>query len=363
MPGPPRGGPLERWGGSSIRLRASAVCAFVLLLNVAAGIWTLTAFGSDSVLLGMASLVYGLGLRHALDADHIAAIDNVTRKLMQEKKKPAGVGLFFALGHSLVVILVTLGVAVAASPLGGLQAYAGIGRAIGTAVSSLFLIVIAALNGAILLSTWKAYRGLKRGSMSPECGYSPARRRHGFLARLFGPLLGLISSSWQMMGLGFVFGLGFDTATEIAMFTLSAGQAAQGLPIGSILLFPVVFAAGMALVDTADSLMMVGAYNWGLENPARKLVYNIAITSVSVLVALLIGAIQLSSLIVGDIEGAGPVAGAVRFLGDNSYGIGIAIVALFGAVWAASRFASRSQGDTALGTSHFISLRVDDGPQ
>jgi high-affinity nickel-transport protein len=356
-----RSGPLERWSGSSLRLRSIAVCGLVLLLNVAAWIGALAAFGSDSVLLGMALLVYGLGLRHALDADHIAAIDNVTRKLMHETKKPVGVGLFFALGHSLIVILVTLGVAFAASPLGGLQAYAGIGRTVGTILSSLFLIVIAALNGAILLSTWKAYRGLRHGAR--KSGGDAVAQPNGPLTRLFRPLFGLVSSSWQMMGLGVVFGLSFDTATEIAMFTISAGQAAKGLALGSILLFPLIFAAGMALVDTADSLMMVGAYNWGLENPARKLLYNMAITSISILVALVIGAIQFSSLLVGDDEASGPLAGAVRLFSANSWEIGMVIVVIFATAWTASRFAFRTQERTALVTSNGISLPAGGGSQ
>lgn len=320
---------------AGFRLRLSAVVALVAALNVGGWIWALAAFEGQPVLLGIAFLVYGLGLRHAVDADHIAAIDNVTRKLMQEHQRPVFVGFFFAVGHSAVVIIVTIAIAKAASKLDAFDAYRGVGAIISTAISAFFLLAIAALNGAIFVSVLKAWRRLRCGQASNIDDLN-VLLSGGIVTRCLRPLFRMISQSWHMMPLGFLFGLGFDTATEVAMFSLSAAQASKGAAIETILVFPLLFAAGMALVDTADGVVMLGAYEWALLNPIRKVYYNMTITLISVLVALLIGGIQLVSLIGEAMPLEGILWQAVGILGANFNAIGLVVVALFLTSWGAS---------------------------
>jgi high-affinity nickel-transport protein len=222
----------------------------------------LLVFRSHPVLLGTALLAYGFGLRHAVDADHIAAIDNVTRKLMQEGKRPVSVGFFFALGHSLVVVLVAAAVAATTTALAGsFKNWEGIGSVVGTLVSTFFLFTIAAMNLVIPVGVWRRFRHVRRGGAFAAGDFDLLLNDRGFLARLFRPLFRLITQSWHMFALGFLFGLGFDTATEVALLGISATQAAQGLSIWSIMVFPALFTAGMSLVDTTDGMLMLGAYN------------------------------------------------------------------------------------------------------
>ena len=191
------------------------------------------------MLLGTAVLAYGFGLRHAVDADHIAAIDNVTRKLMQEGKRPVSVGFFFALGHSAVVILATAGIAVTATALASrFDAFRDAGGIVGTLVSTLFLFIIAAMNVAILVGVWRAFSHVRRGGAYSAEDFDLLLNSRGLLARLFRPAFRLVASSWHMFPLGFLFGLGFDTATEVALLGISATQAAQGMSIWSIMMFP-----------------------------------------------------------------------------------------------------------------------------
>ncbi len=309
----------------------------LIVVNIGAWGWALAVFRDHPVLLGTALLAYSFGLRHAVDADHIAAIDNVTRKLMQEGKRPISVGLWFSAGHSAVVILVALAIAVTTTALAArFEALRNIGGIIGTSVSTLFLFAIAAMNVVILLGICKTFRHVRRGGAFETEDFDILLNSRGLLARLFRPLFRLVTRSWHMLPLGFVFGLGFDTATEVALLGISATQAGQGMSIWSIMVFPVLFAAGMSLIDTTDGVLMLGAYNWAFIKPMRKLYYNLVITAVSVLVAVLIGGIEGLGLIGDQLGLEGWFWDGIGTLNENFNGLGFVIVGVFILAWVAS---------------------------
>lgn len=264
-----------------LKARLVTIYCVLTVLNIGAWIWAFIAFHNKPALLGVALVIYGLGLRHAVDADHIAAVDNITRKLMQDNQRPVSVGFFFAMGHSAIVVIVAAAVAGAASLLGSFQSFQDIGGTISTGISALFLLAIAAMNIMIFLSIYKSYRRVRAGGAYVEEDLDLLLNNRGFLARIFRPMFRLVTQSWHMFPLGFLFGLGFDTATEVATFGVSATQAARGVSFEAILVFPVLFAAGMSLVDTTDGVMMLGAYDWAFVKPIRKLYYNMTITLVS----------------------------------------------------------------------------------
>ncbi len=320
----------------SFRSRIVAIYGFLLIANLAAWIWAWIAFAHQPVLIGTAVLAYSLGLRHAIDADHIAAIDNVTRKLMQEGKRPVAVGFFFALGHSTVVVLASLAVAFTANALSDeLVSYRAIGGVVGTSASALFLFIIAIANLVVLRGVYRAFRLAERGDVVSEEDVDALLQQRGWLARLFRPLFRFVSQSWQLFPIGLLFALGFETASEIGLFGLSA-QASNAVSSWSILIFPALFAAGMTLVDTTDGVLMLGAYGWAYRNPMRKLFYNLTITSVSVLVALVVGGIETLGLIGAQFELRGGFWDAISELNDNFGALGYGIVALFVVSWAVS---------------------------
>jgi high-affinity nickel-transport protein len=325
---------------TTLKARVLAMSLGLVLLNAGAWLWTLIAFRGEPALLGVALVVYGLGLRHAVDADHIAAIDNVTRKLMQMGDRPVAVGFFFAIGHSAVVIIVTALVAGAATFAGRFNSFKQIGDVFGPAVSALFLFAIAAMNIVIFVSIYRSFRRLRRGGPYIEDNIDLLLDGRGFLARIFRPLFGLVTKSWHMLLLGFLFGLGFDTATEVAMFGLSAAQAAKAMPLTDILAFPALFAAGMSLVDTTDGMLMLGAYAWAFVKPVRKLYYNLSITFISIVVALVVGGIEVFGLIADHLtlkEGVlGRLWSGISALNDHFNALGFAIIGLFLAAWAIS---------------------------
>ena len=294
-------------------------------------------FRDQPVLLGTALLAYGFGLRHAVDADHIAAIDNATRKLMQAGKRPVGVGLFFAMGHSTIVILAAAGVAGTATALAGsFDGFKAVGSVISTSVSALFLFAIAAANLIILRGVWRTFQHVRKGGRYVEEDFDLLLNSRGLLARLFRPLFRLISESWHMYPLGLLFGLGFDTATEVALLGISATAATKGMSIWSIMLFPALFAAGMSLIDTTDGILMLGAYDWAFIKPLRKLYYNLTITLVSVVVAVLIGGIETLGLMGDQFALKGAFWDGVGALNGNFTALGFAIVGLFIAAWVGS---------------------------
>jgi high-affinity nickel-transport protein len=322
---------------SGVGRRVLALYAVLLAANLAAWVWALAAFRHFPLLLGTAFLSYGLGLRHAIDADHIAAIDNVTRKLMQDGKRPVGVGFFFSLGHSTVVVLASLAIAATAMALNGpLQAFHAVGGVIGTLVSAVFLLVIAVMNLVILVTVYRTFRRVLREGRYIEEDLDALLAGGGVLARIVGPLFVRIRRSWQMYPLGFLFGLGFDTATEIGVLGISAAEAARGMSLWSILVFPALFTAGMSLVDTTDSVLMLGAYGWAFTTPIRKLYYNMTITFVSVVVALLVGGIEALGLIGGRFGLGGRFWDAVARLNHNFGSIGYLIVGIFAFSWLVS---------------------------
>jgi high-affinity nickel-transport protein len=320
-----------------IRTRLLGIDCLLIAFNLLAWLWALTAFRHHPLLLGTALLAYGFGLRHAVDADHIAAIDNVTRKLMQEQKRPVTVGFFFSIGHSSVVVLASIGVALAAQAMSGrFSEYQAIGGIIGTSVSALFLFAIALMNAFILKAIIKAWRKVRNGGAYHDDDFDLLLADRGFLARMFRPMFRLITRSWHMYPLGFLFGLGFDTATEVGLLGISATQAAHGLSPWAIMVFPALFSAGMSLVDTLDGHMMLGAYGWAYMKPIRKIYYNLSITLVSVLVAVLIGSIEALGLIGDEMHLSGTFWTWMASLNDQFGTLGYLIIGIFALSWLGS---------------------------
>ncbi len=321
----------------ALRARIAGIYAVLFVFNAAAWLWAVLAFRHFPVLLGTALLAYSFGLRHAVDADHIAAIDNVTRKLMQEGKRPVAVGFMFSLGHSTVVLLGATAIAGATLVLQHrMDSFRIVGGFIGTLVSAFFLFGIAIVNLIVLWSVWSVFSRVRRGEPYVDEDLDLLLSGRGFLARLFRPMFRVIRRSWHMYPLGFLFGLGFDTATEIGVLGISAAEAAKGLSFWSILVFPVLFAAGMSLIDATDNILMLGAYGWAFVKPVRKLYYNITITSVSVLVALVVGGIEALGLLAGHFHFSGKFWALVAELNDNFGALGYCILALFALSWIVS---------------------------
>ncbi len=326
-----------------MRDRIAGIYAILIGLNAIAWGCAFAAFHDRPVLLGTALLAYAFGLRHAVDADHIAAIDNVTRKLMQDGKRPVGVGLFFSLGHSTVVFLLCIAIVMAA-PWMELGTAKEIGGVIGTTVSALFLFSIASANIFILISLCRTFVAVRRGGRLVEDDLDALLAKRGILARWANAVFRLITNSWQMYPLGFLFGLGFDTATEIGLLGVSAAQVAQGQFIWTILVFPALFTAGMALVDTTDSILMLGAYGWAFIKPIRKLYYNITMTFISVVVALLVGGVELLGLVEDKFALNGAFWDFIGKPNDNFGMIGFLIIGLFLLSWAISAIVYEIRG-------------------
>jgi high-affinity nickel-transport protein len=319
------------------RKRIAFMYAFLAAFNVGAWIWALLAFRNYPVLLGTSLVAYTFGLRHAVDADHIAAIDNVTRKLMQQGKRPVSVGFFFSLGHSTIVFGLSIAIALTSIALKDRFDYLeSVGGIVGTLVSAFFLIAIAIANILILISVYHTFRHVKNGGAYVDEDLNLILAKRGFFGRIFRNLFRLVNHSWQMYPVGFLFGLGFDTATEVGLLGISAAAAAKGLPIWSILVFPTLFTAGMALVDSTDSILMLGAYGWAFVKPIRKLYYNMTITFVSIVVALLIGGIEALGLFGDEMGWKGSFWGVMDSLNDNFGTIGFLIIAIFVVSWIAS---------------------------
>jgi nickel/cobalt transporter (NiCoT) family protein len=320
------------------RRRLGGFFGVILLLHVAGWGALLTYGVGHPAFLGLGGLAYTFGLRHAFDADHIAAIDNTTRKLLQQRRRPVGVGFFFSLGHSTVVFLIALllGLAIkslVASVVDETGELKSIGGLVGTSVSGVFLVLIGILNLVILLDILRVYRRMRRGEYTQE-SLSDELTTGGLMTRVFSRLFKVVSQSWHMYPIGFLFGLGFDTASEVALLAVSAGAAAQGLPFLAIVSLPVIFAAGMSLMDTADGAFMAKAYAWAFTNPIRKVFYNLTVTSLSVFVALFVGLVELSQLLIGQLGLRGAVVDVVGAL--NFGNMGFVIVGAFVVTWVAA---------------------------
>jgi nickel/cobalt transporter (NiCoT) family protein len=319
------------------RARLGAFFGGVGLLHIAGWGLLLVYAAQHPAFLALGGLAYTFGLRHAFDADHISAIDNTTRKLLQDGRKPVGVGFFFSLGHSTVVFLIAcaLGLAVkwiVEGVIGGGGTLKSVGGAVGTLVSGAFLIGIGIMNLVILLDIVRVYRRMKNGEYDRQ-SLEDVLTTGGLMTRIFGRLFRVIRSSWQMYPIGFLFGLGFDTASEVALLAISAGAAAKGIPFLAVISLPLIFAAGMSLMDTVDGAFMSKAYSWAFASPVRKVFYNLTVTSLSVFVALFVGVVELAQILVQLLKLKGGIFDAVanfNFIGSAGY----VIVAAFVVAWA-----------------------------
>jgi nickel/cobalt transporter (NiCoT) family protein len=337
--------PILAQGRGGVHSRIIGLFLLLGTCNLGAWIWALIGFRGFPMLLGTALLAWTFGLRHAVDADHIAAIDNVTRKLMQAGQRPVAVGFFFSCGHSTIVVLASIAVAATATAFKDQIAQChAVGGVIGTGLSALFLLLIALVNIVILARTYRRFAEVTAGRRTGAEDLDEVPSQGGPLARLFRPAFRLITRSWHMYPLGFLFGLGFDTATEIGLLGISAAEASKGLPIWSILVFPALFTAGMALIDSLDSVLMLGAYGWAFVRPLRKLYYNMTITFVSVVVALIVGGIEALGLIGDQLSLQGSFWDAVGALNDNFGNIGFLIIGIFVLSWLVSAIVYRARG-------------------
>jgi high-affinity nickel-transport protein len=334
-------------GGLNGPARRRGVSLLLGLLAVNLMVWLLAfaVFRDNATLMGTALLAYGFGLRHAVDADHIAAIDNVTRKLMQQGKTPLAVGAFFSLGHSTIVVLASAAIAATAMMFSRKMGwFHDTGGLIGTLVSSLFLLTVAFINLMVLISVWRTFRQVKAGALDPHQSLDVLMNNGGLLARFFRPLFNLVNRSWHMYLVGFLFGLGFDTATEVGLLGISAASAGQGMNLWSIMLFPALFAAGMVLIDSIDNFVMVGAYGWAFSKPIRKLYYNMTITAASVIIAVFIGGIEALGLIADKLVLSGPLWDQVAHLNDHLGEMGYWVIAMFILCWLVSVVNYRLRG-------------------
>ena len=313
--------------------RLIGIYTLLLAGNIGAWLWAYTLFRGSTVLMGTATLAYVLGLRHAVDADHIAAIDNVTRKLVQQGKDPIAVGLYFSLGHSTVVALACGAIAATTANLYlRFSAVRAIGGLVGTGLSASILFLLALANIVTLVSVWRAFRTRSGGD---------ADTPGGLLSRILRPLVAVVAAPWQMYPLGFLFGLGFDTASEVSLLGVSASAATHAASVWTVMVFPALFTAGMALIDTTDGLLMKSAYGWALINPQRKLAYNFAVTLISVLVALIVGGLEALDLIATRFAIPGAFWRGVRDLNDHFGAIGCAVTAALLGCWILSSLLSR----------------------
>jgi high-affinity nickel-transport protein len=317
------------------RLRLGGFIGAVALLHVL-GWGALLYYGAGHpAFIGLGALAYTFGLRHAFDADHISAIDNTTRKLLQQGEKPVGVGFFFSLGHSTVVVVIALALALAVktivqSVIDGSSELHSVGGLIGTTVSGVFLLAIGVINLLVLLDVVRVFGRMRRGH------YDRDALRHelvagGIFTRLFGRLFMFVGASWHMYPIGILFGLGFDTATEVALLGISAGAASRDLPFVAVLSLPLLFTAGMSLMDTADGAFMSKAYAWAFANPIRKVFYNLTITSLSVFVALFVGVFQVVALMSSMVDLQGPLWDVLGNLDFET--LGFVIVGAFVVTW------------------------------
>jgi high-affinity nickel-transport protein len=317
------------------RVRLAASYGVVALIHVAGWGALLTYGVGHPAFLGLGGLAYTFGLRHAFDADHIAAIDNTTRKLLQEKQKPVSVGLWFSLGHCTVVLLIALALGFAAHALvnsvvsdgGQLKSVGGL---VGTSVSGFFLVMIGIVNLVVLLDIFRVYRKMRLGEYD-RAGLTEDLIAGGFMTRFFGRLFRIVTQSWHMYPIGFLFGLGFDTASEVAFLAIAAGAASQGIPFLAVVSLPLIFAAGMTLMDTTDGAFMAKAYTWAFSNPIRKVFYNLTITGLSVFVALFVGVVELLQILAQTANLSGGFWDLVR--GLSFANMGYFIVAAFVATW------------------------------
>ncbi|MFO1312314.1 MAG: HoxN/HupN/NixA family nickel/cobalt transporter [Burkholderiales bacterium] len=346
--------------------RLAGFYGVIALLHVAGWGLYLHYAADHPALVGLGFVAYMFGLRHAFDADHIAAIDDTVRFLLQKGKRPLGVGFFFSLGHSTVVLVLAVAVAVAAAAVTSrIPAMKDVGSLIGATVSGSFLLLIGILNLFVLLGIMGVWRKARTGAHSHQ-HLDDLLAQRGLMNRLFGGRLSrAIEHSWQLYPLGLLFGLGFDTASEVALMAMTAGAAAGNLPIPAVLCLPILFAAGMSIMDTTDGVLMTKAYDWALTNPLRKIFYNMVTTGLSVLVALVIGGIELLQVLIRLLDLRSPF---FDFVAGLDFGVlGYVIVGLFLLAWglsvAAWKFGRLETRYVAPGAMHAHAHRHPDGTE
>ncbi len=330
-------------GCPRIKLKVEGMFILLVGINLFLWIFAFILFERHSGMLSVCLLAWTFGLRHAVDADHIAAIDNVTRKLMNDGQRPVGVGFFFSLGHSTIVVCLSVAIIFGAEYVHGhyptLEEFGGV---FGTLVSGAFLYLIAAINLLVFLNVYRLFRKIQRGGSIDEQAMDEEMEKRGLYARILRPLMRIVRHSWQMYPIGFLFGLGFDTATEVGLLGISATQASAGMPVWYILMFPALFTAGMCLVDTADGILMLGAYGWAFLEPSRKLFYNAFVTLLGFLVAFFVGTVEILGIIAQEYQMKG---GMWRFIGgvNDHFGIlGYGLVGVFAVCWLAAAYMYRT---------------------
>jgi high-affinity nickel-transport protein len=308
----------------------------VIALATAFGFLASAIVGRLSVLLaGLGVIAYVFGLRHGVDADHIAAIDNTTRKLMQDNQQPFTVGLWFSLGHSTIVVALIVALIIATrTVIGHIPALESGGAIIGTTVSGTFLILMGLVNIVIVLNIYRLFKEMKQGKVS-GVQLEVLLNKRGFLNRYFRPLFRIVNRPWQIYPIGVLFGLGFDTATEIALIAISVGiGVSSSVPIWMILVLPFMFTCGMVLIDTTDGVTMRAAYGWAFLNPIRKIYYNLTVTVISVLVALAIGTVELLQVLSSELNLTGPFWSGLDGLDFET--VGFVIILIFVVSWGVS---------------------------
>jgi high-affinity nickel-transport protein len=329
-------------------VRSTPTLVALIGVNALAWLWAILAFSHQPALLGAALLAYVFGVRHAFDADHIAAIDNVVRSLARQGRRSHLVGLFFALGHSTVVILACVAVAFAASAAKArLQALQADGGAIGSLVSASFLLAIGSVNLIALRQTWRVFGAARRGEVPVGQDLDAVLESHGVVSRLFRPLFRMAARPWHMFPIGLLFGLGFDTATEVGLLGLSAAEAARSMSPTTLLVFPALFTAGMTLLDTTDSVVMTRVYDWAFVHPLRKLWFNLTITATSVTAAIVIAGLELIGLW-ADRFCKSAMCARIGAGVESANVIGLGLVGLFILCWAVSVVLYRRKGYDAL---------------
>ena len=311
--------------------------SILIAYNILIWIWAYYYLHTSVVLMGSAVLAYTFGLRHAVDADHIAAIDNVTRKLMHDGKNPILAGLYFSLGHSAVVLLAFISVAFMASTLTHhLFRWNEWGQILSTSLSAIFLGLIAMVNFKVLMSLFQVLKKASKDRTLEKEACLPLMTQSGLVTRHFKRIFQVITKSWHMFPLGFLLGIGFDTASEIMLLGIAASETTQGISLSSMFIFPALFTAGMTLVDTADSVVMVGAYGWAFPNPMRKLYYNLTMTLISVVVALVVGCIEALGILGNVLHHEGVFWDAISQINQHFNQLGYMIIFVFIVSWLVS---------------------------
>ncbi len=330
-----------------VGILVATVLAFVGAYRFLPAHYSSEVTGGTLIFTGLAITAYVLGLRHGFDVDHIAAIDNTTRKLLHDQKRPLTVGTWFSLGHSTIVCAMIVGLVVAVDFIKQTYGtFATVGAVLGTLISGVFLFVIGLVNLLIVVEVWRLFRALRDQELDQQALDEQMNKR-GFLARYFGRLFKVIEEPWQIYPIGVLFGLGFDTATEVLLIGLAVGAAYSGVPLWAVLFLPALFTCGMVLSDTTDGISMRYAYGWAFSHPIRKVFYNLTLTVISVLVAFVIGGVELLQVLAGELGWGGPFWTGLQNLDFES--LGFAVVGLFLGCWAVALAVYRWKGYEQIG--------------